>query len=506
MQEDRSSTHNHESSSETSSTITGGALFISSSLIQSITQLVITLVVSLWLTPADFGIYSILYSLAFILLVLADFGIGRALVILVPRDEKNESRLIIISTVLKILFGIVWFVAFVIIIQLWFLPAIELQLSGLLIGFSYIIIEQVSLLIYWIFRIHKKMRYEATIRIINSIIGMTFLLLLNYIFGPSLFINAVAISIIPFINLFARYFFLRALGLDLKLKLISTISSNIKPILAVSYIFGIWAVFSLGFNQGIVILVGLIQGEIAAAVYRVSYTLVGFIALLVTALWAVFYPALSNYVAKKKDLNFRILFINILKVVLFFSFIVISIYWLFSDYIIALIYGTKYFGVEATSRVLSIAIFFQIVYTPYEIALATLNNQRSNTAVLIISVLLSFALTIMFTFFFGVFSSFAAAISVVLAQLSHFIILLIISRSRSDPDFLIPVKWGLVGLSFTLLIFPIEFLRILTIPLSLKLLIWLLVFLVLSFSIRLVSLNEFRSVLQIMKATASSHQ
>jgi O-antigen/teichoic acid export membrane protein len=347
------------------------------------------------------------------------------------------------------------------------------------------------------------MRYEATIRIINSVIGMTGLLLLNFVFGPSLLINAIAISVIPFINLCARYLFLRRLRLDLNIRLVKSFRLQVKPILRISSVFGIWAVFSLGFNQGIVILVGLIQGEVAAAIYRVSYTLAGFIALLVTALWAVLYPALSKYVARKKGMEFTKLFINILKTVLFFSFLIISVYWLLSDYLIALIYGSKYFGVEVTSRVLAVGIFFQIVYTPFEIALATLNRQKSNTIVLIMSVLISFAITIILVLFIGVFSSFAAAISVVFAQLIHLVILLLMSKSGNELDYSIPIRWGLMGLSFTILLLPVEFLRVLPIPISVKLALWLLGFVLYSFAIRLVSFKEIEDSLKILRLNTS---
>ena len=64
--------------SELGSTIAGGSQFMISSIIQFGIQVIVTLLLSIMLNVNDFGTFAIIYSFAFIITRIADFGISES--------------------------------------------------------------------------------------------------------------------------------------------------------------------------------------------------------------------------------------------------------------------------------------------------------------------------------------------------------------------------------------------------------------------------------------------
>jgi O-antigen/teichoic acid export membrane protein len=481
--------------SDVERTISGGTLFITSHIVQIGTQALIIILISIWLTTLDFGAYAILYSLAFILTRIAELGIGQGVVTLISKLKENEKQIVGDALAIKALLGVGSFGIFILISYFWFGTIFERFLAGIIIGFSYIIIEQISILLYYVFRAHDKIKYEAATRIINSILGVTVLVLLNWIFTPSLIINSIAIALIPVYNVVLRSAFYKKMKGSFVIDLKQHFLTRAKNTLKISYMFGIWAVLVLGFNQGILLLLGLLGGEIAAANYRVAYSMAGIIALTGPALWAVLFPALSRYAANKQYSDFQKLLQIILKVAIFLTAFLITSYWIVIDDLVAFIFGTKYIGADFVARILLVAFFIEGILTSFEIALASLNRQKINTYILFSSVLTSFVLTYLFNIMIFADSNVAAALAIVIAQFLRVIFLMIVSRRVNNSAQTIDIKWGLIGLLYMSSIIPAEILRILDISPVIKLILWLPLIAGISIAFRILSLKEIRWVL-----------
>lgn len=393
----------------------------------TVSEFLLKLIGVLWIiylarlfSVVEYGEYNLVTSFIAIFSFLPDFGVGLIVIREIARERKKASLHLGNSLILN---GILSVFTFILILIVAFVSGFNFQVFILIfISAITLVISTIRSVAIFYFDGVEKMHYSAILNTLNTILLLSFAVLLSLIgFGLygifiGMLVGTVISTFITWICLF------KYVTPTIRVK-----SHTILFYLKQGAPLGIASFSSLIYTHIDVLILSKLLGERAVGIYSAATPFAfALIQLLNVPFVVAVYPALSRLENEDRQ-RFKNGIIKSVGVILLWSIPSIIIISVFSPVIIPLIFGHKY---DQAIPILKVLIFFvpfiSMSALLYKV-LIIIGKQKDYLIISIIGALINILLNVIFITKFGIFG---AAWSAVLTQIFIFIIYCIDLRIR----------------------------------------------------------------------------
>jgi len=365
------------------------ASLLSSQIISKLLQFVIFVYLAKTLGKEDFGIFSLGLALAFLFVIIADFGLSTLIIREVSRDKKSASKYLSNSIMIKLLLSAITFVSAYLFFSIVGYSEEVRIIVYIMLGFT--LLQSFTDLHYAIFRAFERMHYDAFIKILRMLIlvGVIFYLIKNNygLLASSLaFVGTeIFVLIIAFIITYTRF-----IKVSFEFDYIFS-----KRLLKKSSLFCLSLVFSNLYLYIDVIMLSKMGSIEEVGIYSAATNIV--IALIfIPRMYAnSIYPVLSRfYVTSKKSLRFAyeksLKYMSILGIPVAFGIYALS------EKITLFLYGEEYSKSIVVLSILAIFLLLKFISPVSGLILISINKQKSRLfsqgIAAVINILLNFVL------------------------------------------------------------------------------------------------------------------
>jgi len=331
-------------------------------------KLILIIYVARILGATQYGIFTFALAFVSLFVVFSNFGLTQITTRELSREKKREEDFPAIFT-LKILLSIGALI--LILIGSFFVTSSSVTRGVIWILAVYILINNLSEIIYAFLRARQQMQYEAFVKILQAITvtGIGFFVILNFPSVINLSYSYLFASLISLI-LVLLFFHFKIFSLKISFK-----KSIQKQFLAMSWPLGLTAVFSTIYNQIDSVMMGYWGQIIETGWYNAAYRIV-YVTLILSALISnSFYPVLSiAFKESKKRLqqvwNYRMGIVILIVTPLLIGGMVLA------PRIINFVYGTAFQPSILAFRILMVMGGIMFLITALAHVLIVSNQQR----------------------------------------------------------------------------------------------------------------------------------
>lgn len=356
----------------------------------SITSRLIANVILFWFIaryykPTIFGQFTFAHSLSYIFIILADFGFDVLLTNEIAKNRINAIKIFQQYFSLKFVFtlcalGGMWiFVLF---------NDLSFQTRLLVIIFSlYMVFTNLTNFLYALFKGLEKLEYETKVSLIINI-SLLVLTGVLIVIKENIFLIAgafVSTRIVGFI-FGLKYSFIVLENITFKL-----LFTGFKAIKKKIFVFGFNLAFNYLFFQLDTILLAFWKGDYEVGIYQSVFKLILIPLVIPDVFINTLLPVLSRLNVEDKNKWEKVG--GIMNKLLFIIIIPISsIFFIYADQIINLIYGAKYSAAVPILRVFALTLFVRFNLEAYALMLTTSNKQHIRMNVVISATMLNLIL------------------------------------------------------------------------------------------------------------------
>ena len=381
------------------------------SIFEKITFFFITVIIARYLSKENYGEYSTALGLATFFSLISNLNIGTTAIRAINLDKSHSNEYytgaIIIKCLLSAFAYICLYLTLIITNYNENIIALTLILGIVRIG------SEFTTTLYSFYEAKEKFNLSAlfislfsTSLLIGTIIIVTFNGNYFHLVNVRLLITMIFIIII-------LYNISRQFNLKFNLIKIKEFMKGMLPF-TISFILG-----NITLNSGILLL-PMIHGSIYAGIYQNAFIFIMAIAYIPTNLIRVLIPFLYKYNIKDHKDKFQFSFDIYSKIFAVLSFYIFIVFYFYSSDIISIIFGQKYMESIPVLKIFSFG--FPFIFSVGSIITMTIDKQKINTIIDIISTVLNIVLSILLIYFFkaeGAAASFVI-MYVIIYVLSHF--------------------------------------------------------------------------------------
>jgi len=376
-------------------------------------KLVLIINVARVLGATEYGKFDFALSFIFILAIFSDFGVSSIATRELSKGKENEDEYPSIFS-LKIILS---FCTFILILIGSFLITQDLIIQKLIrILAVYAIATNFNEIIYVFFRARQIMEYEALARIIQAVLvtGIGLLVILQFASIESLgFSYVFATLFVSFLLLFFFHFKIYSLTFSFR-KLIW------KKFISMSWPLGLGTVFSyLSVLVGPVIM-GYFNLITEVGLYGAAGKIISILVLPALIIVQSFYPMLSKAFKESKEAFQKIFYYQIQLIVFIFAPLMVGAMTL-APKIIDFIYGSDFFLSVPVFKILIPAIGFVYLNSVFSQILVVINEQKR---IIMVSFCVAIASVILNLILIPMASLYGASLSVLIATILNFLLLL----------------------------------------------------------------------------------
>ena len=317
------------------------------------------ILLSRYLGPSDYGIYSFATTVIAILAIFSDLGTMNYGVMKISGDLETQKHIINLNFTIKlILNGILFFILIFIIILLKFNFLLSFILIMLFLANLFDTIMSVHQVLYYS---HEKMEYIFILKTLSGIVLIIgIILVLKYNLG------LIAASMLPFFSNFfiflissfivLKSFVLPGLNVDFKF---------IKSYLKDSIYFSLNAIYVNIFVWGDLILVWFFLGDYSTGIYNAAFKLYTISLFIPSAIASSFFPRMN----KRENSSTSILTDFVQKQVRYlflFGISILIIVQYYNKVIVNLILGSDYLDSAIIFNILIILALIMYIRIPFE--------------------------------------------------------------------------------------------------------------------------------------------
>jgi len=377
-------------------------------IVAKVTALFFTIIIARMLLPELFGLYSLAISTIFLVSSFSDLGLGSALITFVSKSlgknnftkakayfkqlAKFKIYLLIISSI--ILISLAYFLS-----EVYYKKPI---FFALLAGGLYIPIFGFSVFLENLFKSSNNFKYPLIKEIIVQVSRFVLVPFGIFIFLKFTLSNKTIVAGIVLILVLCYFFGLLFLGLSAKKKLPflnykkSPLSKKEKKELW-KFIFPLTATALSGIFFGYIdiIMLGYFVSEEFIGYYSAAFSLISSASVIIGFMGMAMFPLFSRL--KGKDLE-RI-FLNTTRITLLISLTVSAITFIFTTFIVKLVYGAEYSNTIPLVKIFSIFLLFYPLLAIYEYYLISQEKTKNLAIWLIIATILNVLLNYLFITF-----------------------------------------------------------------------------------------------------------
>ncbi|MBT4824936.1 flippase [Candidatus Woesearchaeota archaeon] len=465
------------------------------------------------LTVTDYGLFFSIFSLVAFFSIFRDFGFNEALVRFIPlfkiKNEKNNLKYTMILITLITLFVSLLIVISIIILS----PFIAENFLHTSNATPIIILVAIAFFIAggeWFFKNtfqgYQMMGIFSSMNLIRAIL-LLFFAFIFIILGKGIFGVAYAYILTPIVIVMVYMFifikkaepdFLRIKS-NFKIKEIynNPLVKKIKDF-AIPTMLGTGAMVIITYTDSIMLT--FFSGVFFVGLYNVALPAANFIGQIVLPLRTIIYPLSSELWTKKEIVKLSEGIKIVYKYLFMFLLPILFIFIAFSKDIITILFGAKYVAASGPLSILCIGMFFlsfsQINYS----TIGGIGKPKLNTYATIIAAISNTILNLVLIPLYGI-------IGAAIATSTSYLIMATISNiylKRFIPVRLPIVKWlknMVAGLIFLSTIKLLQILIITNIYLKLALIVSIggIIYIIMIFLLRLVSINEIKDLIKIYK-------
>ena len=340
-----------------------------------------------------FGQYSYALSFVVIFVTISDFGIGVMLTREVAIDKNKASLYISNSLFIKIIFSAVAIIAIFVSTYIINKP-IEVNLLIYLLVF-YMLFKSFNDFSYAIFKAYEKIKYITYLKIVESILLVSFLSVL-ILLNQDLITIILSFSISSFIILLVSFSLIRRKFTKFSIRRDKKI---VRFLIDKSLPFAVSAIFLVIYFNLDTLMLSFIKGDRVTGIYSASYNLFYASTIFVQPLGSVLYPVLSrkisefkNNCAKQRKLIDKVLLHSIILVTL--GIILTLMYLFFADLIIKILYGQEFVESVESLKILSLIIPFWYVCMVVGTIFTSLGKHYIFTYILSIGIIFNMVLNL----------------------------------------------------------------------------------------------------------------
>ncbi|TSC96072.1 MAG: polysaccharide biosynthesis protein [Parcubacteria group bacterium Athens1014_10] len=345
-------------------------------------QFLLIIILARYLSAADFGKFSFVFSFVPIFLIIADFGLHFISIREISRNLEQTKKYLSNIFTIKLILAFLAFLSIFIISQ--FLgknneTKILIYIYGL-----YTILWSFCEFFYTIFKAWEKFKYEALIKTTHILTLFTFitLLILNHKGLKEIilaYLFAISLIFIIVITIIAAKFTKFHLSFDAPLW---------KHLFKESWPLALSSVFAIIYYRIDTTMISLMKGDQDTAWYFAPYNLVFGLTFIPLFMMHSFYPKMSQiwhqsllrqgFGGQAKN-QLKILYRKIMLLIGGLAgLMLIGIYFL-ADKIIILLYGSQYTPSILALKILVIAVFFSYFSHVFLFTLTAMNQQKIYT-------------------------------------------------------------------------------------------------------------------------------
>lgn len=410
-------------------------------------SLLLTVVIARYLGQAAFGQYSLVITLLLLFQVLAEFGLDFFTIREIAKDSKKTEFIIRNVLVLKVFLGLASFAFLAVTINLMNKPPVVVH-AAYLAGITMLLIS-VANTFAAAFTAFERLELKALLLIIAKfiVVGLTFVAVV-------LHKDIIALMTVMLIGegvrlVLSGYIYLRLIGpLNPKIDFASC-----RNFFLVSLPFAAISIIALIYFKIDIVMLSLMQGDVAVGWYSAAYGLLSGFLFLAEAYNLAVYPTLSKTAETAPDL-FVLCWQRSVKYLLLMSFPIAAAVLIFADRIIMFLYTPDYSPSTTIIRVLILTLPWIFINSINMRVLYAMNRQKQATIVVAISAVLNIILNL---FLIPGYSYLGAAAATLICEIVNVVIFFRMIRAQLRPKLgigefsaritLVGLLWG-AGLFF----------------------------------------------------------
>lgn len=327
---------------------------------------ILTLLIARYYGPEEYGVFSFLIGLSFIIIILVDLGFNPYLIREVSKDQNLFTLLFSNIGLIKLILTI--FTLSIALIVAFFLEQGTFFHIFLFLFLHYILNQFIDFFCSF-FRAFDKFKFETLIKFIQGII--IFILSLFFILNS---FSLLYISISYFLGTLIS--FLLSIYLFKKYLKVDTLTVNfqeIKNIISESWPFAISSIAVLLYFKIDTLMLFFMRGEYEVGVYNAFYNLILMFVFFGSIIVRASYPLLSR---KSISHRRRFIFVSLCFILIFLSIVIFVFFQFFGKHIIYFVLGVEY--IQHLDLFTFFLLLLPIIYltTFFGPFLETINKQK----------------------------------------------------------------------------------------------------------------------------------
>ena len=385
---------------------------MSAEVISKVLQIFIFIYLARTFGKDGFGIFSFGLSFAFIIVIIANFGLSALLVREISRNKRLVSKYLSNALVSKIFLSIITFFLTYVFLNIMDYPPETKIVAYILVIFA--IIQSFTDLFYSIFQAFEKMYFDSIIKVLRMIILIT---LIYYAIKNDL--GLVTSSLIfPITEIFILL--IAATIVYTKFTKISfefTYKFS-KSLLKKSSLFCLTIGFVGIYTYIDSVMLSKIRSTTEVGIYAAAANIIIALIFIPMMYGNAIYPVISRFFISSKS-SLKYAYERSFKYMLILGLPISAGVYILSDKIISIVYGSEYFASVAVLSILSWYLFLRFLNVVSGFTLASINKQSSRVLSQGIAVLINIILNLIFIPKYGFIG---AAIATVITEIAFFII------------------------------------------------------------------------------------
>jgi O-antigen/teichoic acid export membrane protein len=341
-----------------------------SEVIAKLLQLVIFIYIARVFGETEFGKFSFALAFAFIIAIIADFGLNMLLIREISRNKDKVKKYMSNALGIKIFLSVL-----AVLVSYFYLNFMDYSsniksITYIMVLFA--ILQSFTDLFYSAFRAFERMHYDATMKVLRMFILSLFIFVImiknqSIVIIASLFVATEAI--ILFISLII---FMKKIS-SLSIELDSKFSKNL---LKKSSFFGLSLVFSMFLLFIDSVMIQNFRGSAEVGIYTAAFNILLGITFIPLMFSNAVYPVFSRYFIDDKSL-LKFAFRKSYEYILILGLPISIGIFVYASNIKNLIYGTGYSETIIAFKVLSFFVFLSFITLIPGTVLSAINKQRS---------------------------------------------------------------------------------------------------------------------------------
>jgi O-antigen/teichoic acid export membrane protein len=341
-----------------------------SEIISKIIQLIIFVFLARALGKDDFGILSFGFAFAFLIVIIADFGLSTLLIREISRNKKLAAKYLSNALMVKILLSII-----TIIFAYFFLNLMDYSNEIKTVAYimlSFTILQSFTDLNYSIFRSFEKMHYDAFLKVLRVLI---LIILIFYTINKGFGLVAASLSF----PITEAIIFIIASSIVYRrfVKINFKFDYNFSKILIKrSSLFCFSLVFSGLFMYIDSIMLSKIRSTTEVGIYSAAANIMIALIFIPMMYGNAIYPVISRFfVNSKKSLKFA--YERSFKYMFIIGLPISAGIYILSDKIISILYGSQYAASATVLSILAWYLFLRFLNVISGFTLSSINRQGS---------------------------------------------------------------------------------------------------------------------------------